>query len=229
MRDGFYASGLTQLSYHARPIEIDGDTVSTEVLVTGSKSAGFTHRTKWHFMDDGSVKLESRVVPHGTMPAALPRMGLSLRLSPSLERVRYYGRGPQANYIDRKSGSFFGIWQTTVSDMYENFVRPQANGHRSDVRWVEFGDANGNGVRFAASQDLYFSALHYPDEDLEFARHRAGQKRFRGELRPSEEVFLNLDVRQLGLGGASCGPRPLPQYVFPVREESWTLQISPLR
>jgi beta-galactosidase len=227
LRDKFFASGLTQLRYHARPIEVDGDVVRTEVEVTGSKSAGFTHKTEWRFLSDGSVSARNTVIPHGTMPPALPRLGLSLRLVSGLEKVRYYGRGPFANYIDRNSGSFFGRWENTVTGMYEQFVRPQANGARSDVRWVELLDGDGRGVRFSASVPLYFTALHYGDEDIEFARHRAGQKRYRGELKPSADVFLNLDVRQLGLGGASCGPRPLEKYTFPIVPESWTLRIAP--
>jgi beta-galactosidase len=162
------------------------------------------------------------------MPPALARVGLTLRLSPALERVRYYGRGPMANYVDRNSGAFFGVWSTTVDEMYEPFVRPQANGARSDVRWVELTDGDGCGVRFSASRPLFFSALHYDEETLEFARHRATQKRYRGAFVPSEEVFLDLDVRQLGLGGGSCGPRPLEKYVFPIVRESWTVLISPV-
>jgi beta-galactosidase len=227
LRRSFGLSGLTQLRHHARPIEIKDGVICTETEVTGSKSAGFSHRAEWKFLSDGSISVENTVVPRGTMPVALPRIGLSLRLDPALENVRYYGRGPTANYIDRNSGSFFRVWQTTVSDMYEPFVRPQANGSRSDVRWVELVDDKGCGVRFSASGPFYFSALHYSEEDLEFARHRAGQQRFRGRMEPSGEVFLDIDVRQLGLGGGSCGPRPLPQYIFPIQKEHWVVYISP--
>jgi hypothetical protein len=40
-------------------------------------------------------------------------------------------------------------------------------------------------------------------------------------------VCLNLDIRQLGLGGGSCGPKPLKKNIFPVKEESWTVRFSP--
>ena len=225
----FRDSGLTQLSYHARPIEIENGVVKTEIEITGSKSAGFTHKSTWKFFADGSISVDNDVLGHGTMPIALARIGLSLRLLPAFERVRYYGRGPFANYIDRKSASFFGLWETTVTDMYEPFVRPQANGGRSDVRWVELVDDQGSGVRFSASQPLFFTALHYSEETLEFARHRAGQKRYRGAMAPAEDVFVDLDVRQLGLGGGSCGPKPLEKYRFPIQPENWTLFISPVR
>ena len=129
----FYLSGLTQLRYHARPVEIDGDRLRFTVEVTGSKSAGFTHVAEWTFGADGAMTVKNTVTPHGTMPPALPRLGLSLKLDKALESMRYYGRGPRENYIDRKTASFFGVYDSTVTVQYEEYVRPQDNGYKSDV------------------------------------------------------------------------------------------------
>ena len=223
----FYHSGLTQLRYHAHPAKIDADSLRFVVDVTGSKSAGFTHETEWRFAADGAMTVKSTVTPHGTMPAALPRLGLSFKLDKALERMRYYGRGPRENYIDRKTASFFGQYDSTVTEQYEEYVRPQDNGYKSDVRWAAFVAADGKGVKFSASQPLYMQALHYGAEDLEFSRHRNGQQRFRSPLVARDEVCLNLDIRQLGLGGASCGPQPMKKYIFPIQREEWTLRIEP--
>ena len=44
------------------------------------------------------------------------------------------------------------------------------------------------------------------------------------------DVLLNLDVRQYGLGGNSCGPTTLAKYEFDPNEPvSWTLRISPVK
>ena len=227
-RGSVYSRGLTQLRYHARPLVVKDGTVRSVVEVTGSKSAGFTHESVWSFAADGSVSVENTVTPHGTMPPALPRLGLSLRLDPALEAFEYYGRGPRENYVDRLTGSFLGRWTSTVADQFENYVRPQDNGFKSDVRWVQLTAKDGKGVRFAASEPMFVQALHYDWEDLEFARHRNGQQRFRTPLVPRPEVFLNLDVRQTGLGGASCGPEPMEKYVFPIEKTCWSLKIEPV-
>ena len=227
--DTFYWSGLTQLRYHARPIVVKDGKVRIVTEVTGSKSAGFTHEAEWSFAADGSVAVANTVTPHGTMPMALSRLGLSLKLDGALERMRWYGRGPYENYIDRCTGSFLGVYNSTVTDQFVDYARPQDNGYKGDVRWVEFADRNGRGVRFSASEPMFVQALHYTAEDLEFARHRAGQQRFRTPLVPRREVCLNLDVRQLGLGGCSCGPRPMDKYIFPIERTSWTLKIEPVR
>ena len=223
----FYLTGLTQLRYHAHPAKIEGDTLKFTVDVTGSKSAGFTHTTEWRFAADGSLAVENTVTPHGTMPRTLPRLGLSFKLDKALENMRYYGRGPRENYIDRKTASFFGTYDSTVSEQYEDYVRPQDNGYKCDVRWAAFTGADGKGVKFSASVPLYMQALHYGAEDLEFARHRNHQQRFRTPLVKRDEVCLNLDIRQLGLGGGSCGPKPMDKYIFPVQREKWTLKIEP--
>ena len=224
----FYLSGLSQLRYHAHPAMIEGNMLRFKVDVTGSKSAGFTHESEWTFDKDGAISVRDTVTPHGTMPLALPRLGLSFKLDNALENMRYYGRGPRENYIDRKTASFFGVYDSTVTEQFEEYVRPQDNGYKCDVRWVEFRDAAGKGVRFSASQPLFMQALHYSAEDLEFARHRNGQQRFRMPLVKRDEICLNLDMRQLGLGGGSCGPKPMDKYIFPIQREEWVLKMEPV-
>ncbi|MGN0833103.1 MAG: glycoside hydrolase family 2 TIM barrel-domain containing protein [Kiritimatiellia bacterium] len=225
---GFFGSGLSQLRYHARPIEVGPDFVRTTVEVTGGKSAGYRHVATWRFCADGALTVEELAVPHGRFPKWVPRLGLSLRLDPALERMRYYGRGPWENYVDRCSASFLGIYSSTVEEQFVAYVRPQDNGGKTDVRWVEFTDAHGRGVRFSASQPLFVQALHYGWEDLEFARHRGGEQRFNAPPVRQDDVLLNLDVRQYGLGGNSCGPTTLPQYEFDPNETvAWTVRLEP--
>ena len=163
------------------------------------------------------------------MPSALPRLGTTWKLDKALENMAYYGRGPRENYVDRCTGSFLGWWESTVTDQYEPYVRPQDNGYKCDVRSVRFTDEDGFGVEFAGDVPLFVQALHYGMEDLEFARFRAGEKRHRTPLVARPEVVLNLDVRQLGLGGASCGPKPMAKYIFPIQKETWTLTVKPVQ
>ena len=231
----FYASGLTQLRYHARPIRVTFPVekavvcVKTAVAVTGSKSAGFEHETLWTFAADGTVTAKNTVTPHGVMPPALPRLGTTWKLDKALENMSYYGRGPRENYIDRCTGSFVGRWNSTVTEQFEAYVRPQDNGYKTDVRSVRFTDDDGYGVEFSADRPLFVQALHYGLDDLEAVRHLSGERRYRRPLVAREEVVLNLDVRQLGLGGASCGPQPMAKYRFPIQKETWTITVKPVK
>ena len=224
---GFEGSGLTQLHYHPGRIVVDGNVVRTKVSVDGMKSAGFEHECEWTFASDGSVTLKNKVVPFGRMPNALLRLGLSLRLGRAYENMAWYGRGPWENYVDRKTASFVGLWHSTVTDQFVDYVRPQDCGMKCDVRWAEFTDRFGRGVKFSASEPLFVQALHYDWETLAYSRHINGQRRMHATLVPSEDVLLNLDVRQMGLGGASCGPAPMKKYLFdPKASVEWTLKIE---
>ena len=223
----FEGSGLTQLRYHPGRVVAEGNVVKTTVSVDGMKGAGFVHECEWTFASDGSVSLKNKVTPFGRMPESLPRLGLSFRLGRAFENMAWYGRGPWENYVDRRTASFIGVWRSTVTDQYVPYVRPQDCGMKCDVRWAEFTDGYGRGVSFSAGEPLFMQALHYDWESLAYSRHINGQRRMNAEPVPSDDVLLNLDVRQTGLGGASCGPEPMAKYRFdPKATVEWTLRIE---
>ncbi|MGN1359841.1 MAG: glycoside hydrolase family 2 TIM barrel-domain containing protein [Kiritimatiellia bacterium] len=223
-------SGLVQARYHVLDLSVSGNSVKAVVDVTGAKGIGFVHESVWTFGAGGRIEVANKVVPYGKFPPAIPRLGLSWKLSPALEQMAYYGRGPHENYVDRRRSAFLGVYRSTVSEQFVDYVRPQDNGYKSDVRWVSFTDKDGRGVRFASATPLFVQALHYPWEELATARHDGGEARYRWPLRPAKEVYLNLDVRQLGLGGASCGPVPMDCYRFnPEAPVEWSFTLEPAR
>jgi beta-galactosidase len=67
---------------------------------------------------------------------------------------------------------------------------------------------------------LSFTAMHYTDQELSRVEHPY-------ELRKSKETFLNLDHAQWGVGNASCGPDPLPEYYIPYRPADMSFTIRP--
>ncbi len=232
-KKSFYGSGLTQLRFHPEPLRVvcndDGTVLVTSVVkVTGAKSAGFMHQADWTLRASGTITVRNTVFPFGKMPPALCRMGTAWKLDSSLENLTWFGRGPEENYVDRKTGFDIGLYESTVTEQYVPYVRPQDCGSKSDVRWVAFTDKSGDGILFKGSRPLFIQALHYGMEDLEFARHRNHQQRFYSPLVERPEVCFNLDIRQLGLGGASCGPEPMKKYIFPIQKESWFITIKPV-
>jgi beta-galactosidase len=244
MRDGhqwganraksYYATGLTQLTYKPEPFVLseNGDgsvSVTAKVKVFGARSAGFDHIAVWTLNKDGIITIENEAIPFGTKPTVLPRLGTTWKLDPSLENMAWYGRGPWENYVDRKTGSFIGMYSSTVTEQYEEYVRPQMTGYKSDVRWAAFLDKSCDGVMFIADKPMYMQALHYDWEDLEFARHRNGQQRIWNIKPPRKEVCLNLDVGQIGLGGASCGPQPMKKYMYNAQPEKWKITLKPVK
>lgn len=137
----------------------------------------------------------------------LPRLSLQAFFNPALEIIEWYGRGPIENYQDRKNAAYIGCYNSTVTDMQEQYVRAQSMGERCDARWLTLTDEKGEGIKISATDTFDFSALHYTDKDLQdvkFGHDLADIRR--------AEIVLNLDCIQRGLGNASCGPGPRPQY-----------------
>ncbi|MCX6271554.1 MAG: DUF4981 domain-containing protein [Bacteroidetes bacterium] len=155
----------------------------------------------------------------------LLRFGLNFQLSGGLEKVTWFGRGPWENYCDRKTASFVGKYQSTVSDFLSPYVRPQENGYRTDVRWVAFEDEQGNGVKIEADSLLSFSALHYTYDDLKGFKHGGKHP---SDMIKRDFVDLNLDYGQMGVGGDdSWGARVHEQYCLPFRDYSYSFRLVP--
>ncbi|MEM1715728.1 MAG: glycoside hydrolase family 2 TIM barrel-domain containing protein [Thermofilaceae archaeon] len=167
---------------------------------------GFTSTLRITVYGNGDVRLAIDVKPDEQLPP-LPRAGFTLQLPKELSRVVYYGRGPHENYVDRKFGAMVGVYETTVDEMFVPYLKPQENGNRCDVGWVALRDEEGFGLLAIAENLMEFSAHRCTPHDLEAAKHPP-------EIRWRDEIYLHLDYRQRGLGGASCGPDTLPQYEF---------------
>lgn len=179
--------------------------VAVETLAQGKgNKPGFRQEHVYTIRAGGRVEVKNVVVADPRLPE-LPRIGVTLLLPGRLENVRYFGRGPWENYCDRNSGAMVGRYETTVDGMMEKYVLPQEYGNRTDTRWVSLTDSQGCGLRVIGSPTFEFSASHYTADDLYRATHLH-------KLVRREEIILNIDHRQRGLGGASCGPDTLEKY-----------------
>lgn len=131
-----------------------------------------------------------------------------MKLPSSLQHVRWYGRGPFENYPDRKTAAFIGLYESFVDDLQPNYIVPQDNGNRSDVRWVELTDDSGHGLRIESAQPFNFRAWNYDANDLDGPRHTC-------ELPRRDHVTLNIDLLIHGVGGNnSWGARTLDAYTI---------------
>ena len=184
------------------------------------RADGFDCAYAYTVYGSGDVVLETRVVPVGTLPH-LPRVGLQMALPGGYETFTWYGRGPHESYVDRKAGAQVGVYAGSVDEQYVPYVVPQENGNKTDVRWVALTDAEGAGLLAVGEPLLEVSTHHFTTHDLEKAQHTY-------ELERRDEITLNLDYRQSGLGGASCGPSTLPQYLISPEEMRFSVRLRPL-
>jgi beta-galactosidase len=203
------------------------------VTVTRTLATGNTSTLTYTIYKDGTVRIDTELSAAEGQVADMPRNGLRMRLPQDMHIVKYYGRGPDENYIDRNRNALVDNYTTTAEDMYYPYVRPQENGHRTDVRSLSLTDANGHGLQITADGLFEFNALRNSVEDFdgedavnrdyqwydrnpkELARDTADVKNRRArrthlnDISPRPYVELCLDEAMQGVGGYdSWGARP---------------------
>ncbi len=215
------AAGLDKLA--AAPPAMTAVETDGAVTVTIAQSyAGATlaqaviHHQSYVITPDGVI-----AVTHGFEVAQpdLPRLGVTLTLPEGFETLTWFGRGPGETYVDRKAAGWIGRFASTVSDQYVPYVLPQEHGNKTDLRWMAL-EGPGAGLVLVADEPCEGSASHFAPADLFAATHTT-------DLVPRPETLVNLDVRQRGLGTASCGPDTLARYQIATGHHSLSFEMRP--
>jgi len=160
----------------------------------------------------------------------LPRIGTQFVLNKDYEHVTWHGRGPHENYIDRKSSAFVGLYQTTVAELEVPYVRPQENGHRTDIRFVSFVSNEGNGVKFTGLPLIAFNASHFDMHEFDSTEMQVNRRNMHPtDLTKQDHIFVNVDYAQRGVGGIdSWGTKPLYEYTLPWLDYRYQYRIEPV-
>ena len=155
----------------------------------------------------------------GRVAGTLPRIGVELTLPGELDGVRWYGRGPGECYIDSRQASAIGVYSARVDELFTNYVVPQENGNRCDVRWVRITRRAGRGLRGRGREPMQFSAHRYTTEDLAAARRTRTNWRRARRSRCTSTTGRGPRQRQLRPGPpapvpAAHGAVPIPPGAF---------------
>ncbi len=221
----WYSSGLDRLkkindSFLVRKSDSgDLEVDIRNIMMTGSGEGAFINHYVYRITGDGEIFINHTVSPDGDVPAWLPRIGTEWILDPALDNVEWYGRGPQENYPDRKSGYMIGVYQSTVEKMYEPYLKPQDYGLRCDNRWVRMTDKSGAGIEFSGDKAFNFSAHPYSTENLTRAFYTY-------QLLHSDGIYFDFDYATSGVGCTAISVFPAYQ-VFPQRFE-YTMRVRPV-
>lgn len=155
--------------------------------------------------------------------ANLPRIGLVTEVPSTLTTATWYGRGPHENMWDRKTGAAIARHSHPAAELIHEYVRPQENGQRCDVRWLALTSTTDRGLIIEGDPVFEFSVRPYTDEQLEAARHPH-------EVGRSETLTLHLDHHQMGVGGdTSWGARTYPEYRLAPGDYAYTVTFKPYR
>ncbi|PIB35721.1 hypothetical protein BFP72_10110 [Reichenbachiella sp. 5M10] len=164
---------------------------------------------RYEVFADGEVDVDYDVDLEEGLPE-VPRVGLRMQLLEGYTDTEWYGRGPHENYIDRKESAYVGHYQMKVSEMSTPYIRPQENGNRTDVRWMQITDAQGRGLMFVADSVFGFTMHHQTLEDWD---HPKSENFHTTDLPDRDMTEIVIDYKQRGVGGDnSWGAKPYDVY-----------------
>ena len=85
--------------------------------------------------------------------------------------MSWVGRGPYGTYKDRKFARI-SAYSGSLDEQWTEYSRPQANGNKTDVRWVNMTDKSGEGILvYSLSKPVFTDAKHYSKAVMEKAKY----------------------------------------------------------
>ncbi len=260
--DNDYGSGLPALQqqWKAAPkvnaVTVADSSTYAVVRVDYSLAYGARYEVVYRVYAGGTVGVECGYTASKDKNAVmLPRLGMRMVMPADYLYTKYLGRGPQENYCDRKSGSDIGIYTAHVDEYYFPYVRPQENGHHTDVSYIAIGrnKLGGSGLLISADSLIEFNIhrntiedfdsqesdrpyQYYnrtPDESRDDAayRNKRPKQTHINDIEARDLVELCIDYRMQGLAGDdSWYSKPYPQYTIPATENyKWSFMMIPIR
>ena len=205
------SSGLRELKWTTQEVSAKQKTnttvdISVKLFAEGKNNFTVNHDVVYTITGDGLITA-SNSVSSSNPKQVVARMGVRMFLEKQFDQVEYFGRGPMENYSDRKRGFDIGLYMSSVKDQLTPYEKPMEAGNHEDVRWALVKNNAGAGLKAISDTSLLqVSMLPYSDEEMENVE-------FRIDLPQSKSTVFCIGYKTLGVGSASCGPRPLPQYV----------------
>jgi beta-galactosidase len=230
-----YSTATTYANY----VEIVNTSANT------SSPLSVTMTTTYKVYPTGEINVSEHYV-FGATPVGgryiMNVIGGYMKLVPGMENITYFARGPEENYVDRRTGTDVGVYSTTVSKNYVEYITSQDTGERLDTRWAAVTDDTGFGVVMKAGQfaanNLFtgnasaynpaeapynmaslveFNALHYSPTQFGDARQKHPYQVYDefGRNDASLPTYLYVDVASRGRGAdTSWGTQAIPKGVY---------------
>ena len=195
-----------QYENRLKVISVDVTELDKSVFINVKYSLKKVNDMKVCYMinSNGTINIKGDILPDIDMVT----FGVTADFDKTYDNVMWYGRGPHETYVDRKTGAMIGKYQMKAKDMVTNYVRPQENGNRTDIRYMDI--TNGKTViHITADKPFEGSLLPNTIEDYERATHMH-------TLPNRDSVTLTLRSHQIGVGGDVPGiAQLLKKYTLP--------------
>lgn len=155
--------------------------------------------------------------------------GMMMQLPAQYDQVRYYGRGPVENYVDRCESQHVGLYHTSVDAMFYPYIRPQETGTHTGIRYFKVLSPGGGLGVIPRGSLMQASALHYDLDELDEGMEK--HQRHPSQLAKSRYTVLLFELAQAGVGGIdswSQNAEALPQYRVGYGSKVFRFSLRPL-
>ena len=181
--------------------------VTSELSIPANQSSA---TVRYRFTGNGQIAIDTEFRPGKGLPT-IPRIGYQCRIPNRASGWKWYGKGPQENYIDRNAGAWTTVHEGSIPSLFHRYIDPQDSANRTGIRWATISSPMGGGaVRIDATGGSLLEMSCYPcaSADIQLAMHPS-------EIPQRDFFTVNLDHRQSGLGGTnSWGATALPKYLI---------------
>jgi beta-galactosidase len=114
-----------------------------------------------------------------------------------------------------------------VKDLAFDYIRPQENGNRSDLRWATLTNKAGVGLKVLGDPTFDFCAHHQPMSDFDPGVEKA--QRHHTDIIKRELVSVNIDYKQSGIGvDNSWGAQAWKRYQLKAKDYSYSFTLLPI-
>ena len=198
------ATGIKDDPYDIQPAVVKP--FSTLYGYNANDELVFIVKQQGELLGNGDIKLNFSVLP--MMDMTCGSVGLQMEVNGKMfDTVKWFGSGKET-YPDRAATTFEDFYSSPKEDLFHVYVRPQAAGNRTRTRYVAFCKENSPVlVAKMLNVPFHFSLYPFSDRQLDTTKHAA-------ELVKQAYYTFNLDMAQMGLGSASCGPEVEEPYVL---------------
>ena len=149
----------------------------------------------------------------------LPRFGLRLFVPKEYDSVEYFGYGEYESYPDKHQASYIGNFSARISDLHEDYIRPQENSsHCGCTRMTVLGERAA--LSFTNPDGFSFNASEYTQEELSEKNHNF-------ELEKCKYNVICVDFEMSGVGSAACGPALSEKYRIDLHSLKGDIRIIP--
>ena len=186
-------------------VVIDGEMDKMVELMDGKAQCHIVCRKN----NDGTYSIKADYTPMADNIPLMPKFGFTFTMpNASGTSVEWYGNGPMECYPDRKTCAMLGHYNLPLSEYATEYITPQENSCRTDVRWCKIGDGS-HGLFIESATPFNLRAWPYSAEDLETYKHHF-------EMPQRDFITINIDSRLHGVGGIDAwGGKTLDKYTVP--------------